>query len=295
MKFALSAVGSGSTAKPEPLAQVARKAEALGFESVWIPEHLAIPREFSTPYPYSASGQFPGGNNANVHDPLIALTYIAAVTERIRLGTGVFVLPLRNTLAVAKSVASLDVLSNGRLIFGVGIGWLAEEFDAVGMSFKDRAPRAREAIAVMKKLWSEDEPEFEGRFHRFAKIGFNPKPVQKPHPPLIFGGETEAALKRAVELGDGWYGTQFSPERLQPVTARLAQLCAAAGKDFAKFEITSGIQADVPLSLDTVKRFEDVGVHRLMVLAPGFVPRSKFETDLFPRMERIADEIIAKA
>ncbi len=294
MKFALSAVGSGSTAKPEPLAQVARKAEELGFESVWIPEHLAVPRQFDTPYPYSADGKFPGGDNANVHDPLLALTYVAALTERIRLGTGVFVLPLRNTLAVAKAVASLDVLSKGRLIFGVGIGWLAEEFDAVGMSFKDRAARAREAVAVMKTLWSDDEPQFEGRFHRFAKIGFNPKPVQKPHPPLIFGGESEAALKRAVELGDGWYGTQFSPQRLQPITQRLQQLCVERGKDFAKFEITTGIEAGVPLTLETVQRFADLGVQRLMVLAPGFVPRSKFDTDLFPRMERIATEIIAR-
>jgi len=294
MKFALSAVGSGSTAKPEPLAQVALKAEALGFESVWIPEHLAVPRQFDTPYPYSRDGKFPGGDNANVHDPLIALTYIAALTERIRLGTGVFVLPLRNTLAVAKSVASLDVLSKGRLIFGVGIGWLAEEFEAVGFSFKDRAARGREAIAVMKHLWSDDEPQFDGRFHHFPKINFNPKPVQKPHPPLIFGGESDAALKRAVALGDGWYGTQFSPQRLQPITTRLKELCEAARKDFAKFEITSGIEAGIPLDLDTVKRFADVGVHRLMVLAPGFVPRSKFDSDLFPRMERIAADIIAK-
>lgn len=294
MKFALSAVGSGSTAKPEPLAQVARKAEELGFESVWIPEHLAVPRQFNTPYPYSADGKFPGGDNANVHDPLLALTYVAALTERIRLGTGVFVLPLRNTLAVAKAVASLDVLSKGRLIFGVGIGWLEEEFDAVGMPFKDRAARAREAIAVMKALWSDDEPQFEGRFHRFAKIGFNPKPVQKPHPPLIFGGESEAALKRAVELGDGWYGTQFSPQRLQPIAQRLQQLCEERGKDFAKFEITTGIEAGVPLTLETAQRFADIGVQRLMVLAPGFVPRSKFDTDLFPRMERIATDIIAR-
>jgi len=295
MKFALSAVGSGSTANPEPLAQVACRAEELGFESVWIPEHLAIPRQFESRYPYSPDGKFPGGNNAKVHDPLIALTYVAALTKRIRLGTGVFILPLRNTLAVAKAVASLDVLSNGRFLFGVGIGWLSEEFDAVGMPFADRAPRAREAIRVMKALWSDEEPEFEGRFHHFPKIGFHPKPVQKPHPPLIFGGESEAALKRAAALGDGWYGTQFSPDRLRPIVDRLRTLCEAAGRDFSRFEITTGVARDVTLDRDTVHRFADAGAHRLMVLAPGFVPRARFETELFPRMQWIADELIAKA
>ena len=295
MKFALNAVGSGSSARPELLAQVAQKAEALGYESVWIPEHLAVPIEMQTPYPYSADGKFPGGTTVAIHDPFLALAYVAACTQRIRLGTGVFVLPLRNTLAVAKAVASLDVLSQGRFIFGIGIGWLAEEFAAAGMSFKDRAPRAREAIAVMKALWTEETPRFSGRFHNFPALGFNPKPVQKPHPPLIFGGESHAALKRAAELGDGWYGVQFTPASIAPSLATLKERVEAAGRDFSRLEITSGIDRSLyPLTLDTVRRFADAGVHRLMVFAPGFVPRSRYETELYPQLERFAEEIIAK-
>jgi probable F420-dependent oxidoreductase len=294
MKFALNAVGSGSTARPDALRQVAQKAEALGFESLWIPEHLAVPVDMKTPYPYAADGKFPGAPTVAVHDPLLALAFAAACTQRIKLGTGVFVLPLRNAIAVAKAVASLDVLSNGRFLFGVGIGWLEEEFDAVGVSFKDRAARTREAIRMMQVLWSEETPAFSGRFHSFPKLGFGPKPVQKPHPPLIFGGETRVALKRAAELGDGWYGTRFAPETIRPAIAQLRQFAEAAGRDFSTFEITCGIADGLPFTPDTVRRFADAGVHRMIVFAAGFVPRSRFVSDLFPTLERFAEEVMAR-
>ncbi len=293
MKFALSAVGTGSTARPELLKQVAQRAETLGFESIWIPEHLVIPINLKTPYPYSPDGKLPGSPTAAVHDPLLALAFAAGCTERIKLGTGVFVLPLRNPLAVAKAVASIDVLSSGRFLFGVGIGWLEEEFDAVGIPFKDRAARTREAIKMMKVLWSEETPQFSGRFHSFPPLGFNPKPVQKPHPPLIFGGETRAALKRAAELGDGWYGTRFTPESIKPMIAQLEEFAEAVGRDCSRFEITCGIADGLPLTLDTARRFADAGVHRLMVFAPGFIPRSRFDTELYPKMERFAEAVIA--
>jgi len=294
MKFALHGVGSGSTIKPEPLAQVARKAEQLGYESLWIPEHLAVPVEMRTPYPYAADGKFPGGAMVGLHDPFLALAYVAGCTERIRLGTGVFVLPLRNAIAVAKSVASLDVLSNGRFLFGVGIGWLADEFEAVGAPFADRGARAREAIRMMKVLWSEDTPRFEGRFHRFPALGFNPKPVQKPHPPIILGGESRAALKRAADLGDGWYGAHHSPESVRQPLATLKELADAAGRDFSSLEITVGLAPGVRPDLDTVRRFADAGVHRMVVFAPGFVPRSRFDADLFPVLERFASEVMTR-
>jgi probable F420-dependent oxidoreductase len=294
MKFALHGVGSGSTVKPEPLAQVARKAEQLGYESIWIPEHLALPVEMRTRYPYADDGKFPGGAMVSLHDPFLALAYVAACTERIRLGTGVFVLPLRNAIAVAKSVASLDVLSNGRFLFGVGIGWLAEEFEAVGATFADRASRTREAIRMMKVLWTEEAPRFEGRFQRFPPLGFNPKPVQKPHPPIILGGESRAALKRVAELGDGWYGAHHSPESVRQPLATLKGLADAAGRDFSRLEITVGLSPGVGRDLDTVRRFADAGVHRLVVFAPGFVPRSRFDSELFPMLERFAEETMAR-
>jgi probable F420-dependent oxidoreductase len=294
MKFALHGVGSGSTVKPEALAQVARKAEQLGYESIWIPEHLAVPVELHTPYPYAEDGKFPGGAMVALHDPFLALAYAAACTERIKLGTGVFVLPLRNAIAVAKSVASLDVLSNGRVLFGIGIGWLEEEFAAVGASFADRGARTREAVRMMKLLWTEEAPRFEGRFHRFPPLGFNPKPVQKPHPPIIVGGETKAALRRAVALGDGWYGAHHSPESVREKLELLREFAVAAGRDFSQLEITVGLSPGVQPDLDTVRRFADAGVHRMIVFAPGFVPRSRFESDLFPTLERFAAEVMAR-
>jgi probable F420-dependent oxidoreductase len=295
MKFAVSGVGSGSTARPELLVQVAQKAEVLGFESAWIPEHLAVPVTITSRYPYSADGKFPGGPGAALHDPFVALGFVAASTKTIKLGTGVFVLPLRNPLAVAKAAASVDVLSQGRLLFGVGIGWCEDEFDAVGMSFKDRAARSREAIAMLKALWSDDTPQFSGKFHSFAPVGFNPKPIQKPHPPIIFGGESRPALKRVAELGDGWFGFRYTPETLKPQLALLKELTEKAGRKFSQLEITIAPQPGLPLTLDLVKQFADVGVHRLMTFAPGFIPRAKFDSELYPEMEKFANDVIAKA
>lgn len=295
MKFALHAVGCGSTARPEPLALVAEKAEALGFESVWVPEHLAVPLAMRSPYPYSADGKFPGGPHVALHDPFVALAYVAARTTRIKLGTGVYVLPLRNALAVAKSVASLDVLSNGRFLFGIGVGWLEDEFEAVGMSFRDRAARTREAVRLMKRLWQDESPEFEGKFHRFAPLGFNPKPVQQPHPPIIFGGETAAALRRAAELGDGWIGVAHTPQSVQPILTALREHGSKAGRDLRDFEITVAPQPGMTVDAAAVRAFADAGVHRLIVFSPGFVPRSRIESDLFPHLERFAESVMASA
>jgi probable F420-dependent oxidoreductase len=292
MKFALQAVGCGSTARPDVLAEVATHAETLGFESLWIPEHLAVPLEMRSPYPYSPDGKFPGGAGVALHDPFVALAFVAAKTTRIKLGTGVFVLPLRNAIAVAKAVASLDVLSNGRFLFGVGIGWLADEFEAVGMPFEHRAARTREAIRMMKTLWREEAPSFAGRFHSFPPLGFGPKPVQQPHPPIILGGESPTALKRAAEIGDGWIGVAHTPDSARAIIAALRDRRAAAGRAAEPFEITVGPAPGVPLTRDTARAFADAGVDRLITFAPGFVPRGKLTSDLFPAMERFAAEAI---
>ena len=294
MKFGLMGVGSGSTVRPDVLTQIAQKGEELGFESAWIPEHLAVPVEMKANYPGSADGKFPGGPGVALHDPFVALSFVAAQTKTIKLGTGVFVLPLRNTLSVAKAVASLDVLSEGRMMLGIGVGWCEEEFDAVGMPFKNRAGRTREAVKVMKSLWTEDTPQFDGTYHNFQPIGFNPKPVQKPYPPLIFGGESQAALKRTAELADGWCGIRYTPESVKPYLATLKELCQEAGRDYSQLEITAGIEPGLALTLDTVKQFEDAGVHRLFAFSPGWMRRSRFETDLYPQMERFANEVMAK-
>src|SRR5215813_13383368 len=192
--------------QPSGLSAIARKAEELGFESLWIPEHIILPVEYKSPYPYSSTGRMPAPPQTPLHDPLIALAYVAGMTSTIKLATGVFVLPIRNPFTTAKAVASLDVLSGGRFIFGVGIGWLEEEFAALGMDFKDRARRTREYLALMKELWTSVDPVYHGQTVSVAGFKFMPKPAQRPHPPIVFGGDTAPSLKRAARLGDGWYG-----------------------------------------------------------------------------------------
>jgi probable F420-dependent oxidoreductase len=217
----------------------------------------------------------------------------AAVTKTIKLATGICLVIERDPIVTAKEVASLDVLSNGRVLFGVGVGWLEDEFEAVGMPFRDRAARTREAIRVMKRLWSEDTPAFEGKFHRFPALGFSPKPVQRPHPPIVVGGESAAALKRAAEVGDGWIGVAHTPDSVRPVLAALREHAARAGRAFDGFEITAAPAPGLRVDRDTVRAFADAGVHRLIVFSPGFVPRARIEPDLFPQMERFAATVMA--
>lgn len=294
MKFALMGVGHGSTGRRELLVEVVQKAETLGFESAWIPEHLVVPTRITSRYPYTADGKLPYDAGAALLDPFVALGFLAACTKTIKLGTGIFVVPLRNPLAVAKAVASVDVLSNGRLLFGVGIGWLEDEFNAVGMNFKDRAARTREWIEIMKALWTEETPQFSGKFHSFAPVGFNPKPIQKPHPPIIFGGESRPALKRVAEVGDGWFGYHYTPDTVKPQIALLKELTQQAGRTFSKLEITIAPDIDLQLTRDTVNRFADAGVHRLTTPAPRSVSGAKSASDAYQKMEQFANDIIAK-
>jgi len=224
--------------RPERVAAVARHAEGLGFESVWVPEHLVLPTHITSRYPYAPDGVAPFSPDAPHLDPLVLLTHVAAATARIRLGTSVYLLPLRHPLVTARLAMSLDVLSGGRLTLGVGVGWLAEEFQAAGIDFQTRAARTRECVRALRTLWTETEPEFHGRFFSFGPLRFEPKPVQQPHPPIVFGGETEAALRRAAALGDGWYGVGHTPESAAVQATKLRALLAAAGRGAAPFELT---------------------------------------------------------
>ena len=251
--------------RPERMAAVARHAEALGFESVWVPEHLVLPTRIASRYPYTPDGVPPFAPDAPHLDPLILLTHVAAATSRIRLGTNIYLLPLRHPLVTARLAMSLDVLSGGRLTLGVGVGWLAEEFQAAGIEFQTRAARTRECVRALRVLWTEAEPEFHGRFFSFGPVKFEPKPVQKPHPPIVFGGETEAALRRAAALGDGWYGVGHTPESAAAQAGRLRALVAAAGRGAAPFELTVS-HAGGALVTNDVRRYGDAGIARVVVL-----------------------------
>ena len=249
----------------EQMAGVARRAEALGFESVWMPEHLVFPVRIISRYQYAADGVPPIVPESPLLDPLMILTALAAVTSRIRLGTNVYVLPLRHPLVSARLAVTLDVLSGGRFTFGVGVGWLEEEFRAVGVDFRTRGARARECVRAMKALWTEAEPTFAGKFFSFGPVKFEPKPVQRPHIPIVFGGESDTALGRAAALGDGWYGVGHTPETAARQVTRLAALLAESDRAGVPFEYTVS-HAGGTLGRDDLRRYEDAGVDRVVVL-----------------------------
>ncbi len=273
--------------QPSSIATVARKAEELGFESLWIPEHIILPIEYKSPYPYSSSGRLPAPPDTPLHDPMIALAYVAGITSKIKLATGIFVLPIRNPFTTAKAVASLDVLSGGRFIFGIGIGWLEEEFQAVGMSFKDRALRTREYLALMKELWTSSDPMYTGKTVSIRGFKFMPKPAQRPHPPVVFGGHTEPALKRTARFGDGWYGIAESIDGIRQTIGRLRAL----EREFNRatpLEITISPRIGQPLTPAIVGQFAEMGVSRI-IFAAG--PSTKEQV---AAMERFRDDVIAK-
>jgi probable F420-dependent oxidoreductase len=269
------------------LAAIARRAEELGFESLWIPEHIILPVTYRSRYPYSSSGRMPAPPETPLHDPMLALAYVAAITSKIRLATGIFVVPLRNPFATAKAVTSLDVLSGGRFIFGVGIGWLDEEFKAVGMNFEDRARRTREYIALMKELWDKSDPVYRGRTVSIEGCRFEPKPVQRPHPPIVLGGHTEPSLKRAAQLGDGWYGIAESIEGIRTVVARLREH-ERAQKRAKPLEITVSPRLGGELTPEQASELAAIGVERI-ILAAG--PSTR---DALAAMERYRDNLMSK-
>jgi probable F420-dependent oxidoreductase len=229
----------------------------------------------------------------SIIDPMVVLGYLASASSRIRLGTAVYILPLRNPFFAARAVATLDVLSGGRTIFGVGVGWLEEEFVLGEADFRRRGLRTEECIQVLKCLWSQDQAEWHGRFYDFGPVKIEPKPVQKPHPPIVFGGETEVALRRAAELGDGWYGMGHTSESAAQQVEKLRTLRRAAGREAKPFEITVGAgawpAADTWLDTNDVDGYRAAGVDRLIV-APW-----SGRGEAIRGLERFAREVMAKS
>jgi probable F420-dependent oxidoreductase len=253
--------------RAEAIGADVRKAEEIGFESAWIAEHLIMPVHQKSAYPYTPDGRFPAPPDAPFLDPMLALAYAAALTSKIRLATGVFVVPLRNAFATAKAVATLDNLSNGRVIFGVGIGWCTEEFETVGMNFENRALRTREYLELMFELWSKNDPVYKGKTVTTEGMKFMPKPVQQPRPPIVFGGTSEPALKRTARLGDGWYGIAHSLEEAHTLIGRLREI--ERGQNRARpIEITLSLRTGKPLTTDDVRRLTELGVERILAGHP---------------------------
>jgi probable F420-dependent oxidoreductase len=254
MRLGLHALGIGSGARREVIDAVAAAAEAAGFATLWAGEHVVMVDDPASRYPYAADGQIAVPPQADWLDPLIGLSFAAAATSRIGLATGVLLLPEHNPVVVAKQVASLDVLSGGRLSLGIGIGWSREEFDALGVPFERRGARAAEYVAAMRTLWREEVAGFDGEFVRFNAIRVNPKPL-RGRIPVVVGGNSDAALARAARWGDGWYG--FYLPDVDTVRERVGVLHARtreAGRDPAALEIAvalaDGARVDVAALAD---------------------------------------------
>ena len=261
-------LGNGN-ASPEILRAVGRETEDRGFESIWVPEHVVLFDEYSSAYPYSPDGKFPGGPDSGMLEPLQALTFLAAITDRVRLGTGICLVPQRNPVYTAKAVTDLDSLSGGRVDFGVGVGWLKEEFEAVAMPFEKRGQRTDEHLQVMKSLWCDEVSEFHGELYDLDPCRMYPKPIQTPHPPIHVGGESDAAMRRVARHAQGWFSFNRLPADLPEPLGRLDAALAAEGRT----------RSDVVLSVSPyfnqttpqmVEEYAALGVDRLIVLCLAF-------------------------
>lgn len=273
MDIGIFAMNSGACAEPETMLEVARRAEALGYESVWAGEHVVLPSPRVPPSPLKP--------DTKLLDPLVVLAAVASATSRVRLGTGILLLPLRNPLVLAKELASLDVVSGGRLLLGIGVGALQPEFAAVGVPFEDRGRRADEYLDAMRALWSMSDPSHHGHYVDFAGVDAHPRPVQDPVP-VIVGGHSPAALRRAVQTGHGWYGFGIDVEE----TRRCLEELSAAQRRYQRPAGYGPLEVTVTPPLRSTERdaYAELGVDRL-VLVPS---HSLDRTGLFEWLEERA-------
>ncbi len=264
------------------VAQLARRAEELGFDSFWVPEHPALPAKTNTWFPGSSDGAIPEAYYRML-DPLVALGRASAVTERIKLGTCVCLVPEHEPILLAKQIATLDHLSDGRFIFGIGAGWLKEETELMGGDFEHRWTQTREYVLAMKELWTKEEAEYHGKYVDFPPLISVPKPVQKPHPPVYLGSEAPNVFKRTVAWGDGWMPTEVSPEVVRSGRAELDELAAQTGRDPNSINI-SVLDGDMQITdKEALTAFEEAGADRVVFwLEPTEGPES------IAKMEAIA-------
>jgi probable F420-dependent oxidoreductase len=286
VKLGLFAINMYACSRPDELARVARAAEAAGFELLWAGEHVVLPDPQVAPSPM--------GPQERALDPIVALTFAAAATERVRLGTGIIILPQRNPVVLAKELASLDVLSIGRLIFGVGVGYLRPEFDAIGASFADRGGRTLEYLAAIRSLWEDEHPAFHGSYVDFDGVDAHPRPLQDPVP-IVMGGHTAAAFRRAVGHAHGWYGFALTPEAAADCLAGLERAAKEVHRpaDLGPLEIT--VTPRGRLTPDRLQRWQEVGVDRLVLLSSPAATVSEIEAFIDEAGKVLASDISARS
>jgi probable F420-dependent oxidoreductase len=309
MEFGCVFPNRGPMATPANLGRVAEKAEALGYDTVWFSDHIVIPTEVKSFYPYDPSGKMPFNPSEPYWEPLTVIGYVAGRTSHLRLGTSVLILPYRNPVVTAKMLATLDVLSNGRVTLGAGVGWMEEEFKAIGLdTYSRRGAYSDECIRIFRELWTKDNPSFQGEFHQFSNIRCEPRPVQPGGLPIWIGGHTPQAIRRVARLGDGWQPlvqrppADLPPAEMQEKIAQLRAFAQQAGRDPRRITLAMGssIQftdgaATGPRSLftgtpaqivDTLRRYQALGIQNFRCDFPSFSIDG-----LLQAMERFATEV----
>jgi probable F420-dependent oxidoreductase len=274
---------------PDYIAALGQGAEERGFHSLWLGEHVVLFDDYASQYPYAEDGRIPVGGDQGLLDPIAGLGFLAAVTRRIRLGTAICLVPQRDPVYTAKEIATLDYLSGGRIDFGVGVGWLKEEFDALQVPFARRGARTREYLEVIRRLWCDPVAEFAGDFYTLPACRQNPKPLQSPHPPIYFGGESKAALRRVATLGQGWHGFDQTPEQAAANVARLGEYLTEQGRRIEDIEVVVSPYAR-PIESDELARYRDAGVDQVtLMVASGSVEK------LMPWLDRLAEDFVEPA
>lgn len=279
MKLAVAFGNVGLLGSAEGAAAMAEAGEACGIESVWTVEHVVVPAGYESRYPYSRDGRMPGPDDMSIADPLVWLTWVAARSAQLRVATGVLILPQRNPVVLAKEVATLDAMSGGRVLLGVGVGWLEEEFRAIGVPFQGRGARTDEYVAALRELWTAGEATFDGEHVSFERAISRPQPAQGSVP-IVIGGHSEAAARRAGRIGDGFFPA--SPKGLGPLLDVMRKAAEDAGRDPDAIEITTGAFP----TADKIAELEALGVSRIAFAPPALTPDS-----LGPALERLIDSV----
>jgi len=258
MDFGYFGFNVGALSNADSMERCVVACEDLGYESVWTGEHVVLidPHEPPSPVP----------PESNFVDSIASLAFAAAKTSRIKIGSGIILLPQRDPIVLAKELAGVDVLSKGRLLFGLGVGYVPGEFEALGIPYEERGARTTEHIEVLRTLWTQAKPSFDGKFTKFSGIQSHPMPIQKPHPPIIVGGNSPPALRRAVSQGNGWYGFFMDVDAADAMVKALAETAKSTERPESLGRLTITITPPGPVDGDTAKRYEDVGVDRLVVM-----------------------------
>ena len=266
------------------IAVLAKRAEEIGFESLWVPEHPILPVKASSPWPGSTDGVIPKVY-ADIVDPFVALGRASAVTSAMKLGTGICLVPERNPLLLAKEVATLDMYSGGRFLFGIGAGWHKEETEIMGGDFAHRWTQTKESVLAMKSLWTEVESEYHGNYYDFPAVYSFPRPTQRPHPPVYLGGMARNVFKRVVEWGDGWMPNRVTPEDISAGRQKLNELASEAGRDPESINISVFGQ---PSDRELVSGLFEAGADRVMIRV-----ETAEKDATFAQLDQIAEAVLA--